>query len=63
MAANLGTVGEYVYLWDKIYRISLNRSRTLINSRPQIGRLVALFLNLLTRAPQIGRAHPPIVQS
>ena len=25
------------------YRISLNRSRTLINSRPQIGRLVALL--------------------
>ena len=45
------------------YRISLNRSRTLINSRPRIGRLVALLLNLLTRAPRIGRAHPPIVES
>ena len=45
------------------YRISLNRSRTLINSRPRIGRLVALLLNLLTRAPRIGRAHPPVVQS
>ena len=37
------------------YRISLNRSRTLINSRPRIGRFVALLLNLLTRAPRIGR--------
>ena len=45
------------------YRISLNRSRTLINSRPRIGRLVAVLLNLLTRAPRIGRAHPPIVQT
>ena len=34
---------------------SLNRSRTLINLRPRIGRLVALLLNLLTRAPRIGR--------
>ena len=48
---------------NRRYRISLNRSRTLINSRPRIGRLVALLLNLLTRAPRIGRAHPPIVQS
>ena len=47
----------------QIYCISLNRSRTLINSRPRIGRLVALLLNLLTRAPRIGRAHPPVVQS
>ena len=30
------------------YRISLNRSRTLINSRPRIGHLVMLLLNLLT---------------
>ena len=45
------------------YRISLNRSRTLINSRPRIGHLVALLLNLLTRAPRIGRAHPHVVQS
>ena len=56
-------MGTIFLVYIHTYRISLNRSRTLINSRPRIGRLVALLLNLLTRAPRIGRALPPVVQS